>query len=500
MSNPSVSGRPEAQPERGPRECDLLLTGGSVVTVDDERRVLEPGAVAVTGDRIVAVGTPQELGDFRTGRTVDCSGKAVTPGFVDCHNHLFQGLARGLGEGMSLWPWLCEFMWPYAAAISSEEAQVAAALGAIEAVRAGTTAVVDNHYSPADLATTLGVAGAIERVGLRGVVARGIFGEITEVADTHGLARSLFRYSADEELDITRRAVEARPPASSRVGVWPAPINVIYVDQQLVGDSIELARSLRTGWHAHCSEAQADPDIYLEAYGIRPIDWLFGEGLLGAGGTIAHSIWLDDREVERMGETATGAAYNPTSNQYLASGTIRLRGLRDAGAVVGLGTDGPGCGHRQDMFEQMKQSILVQRLSTLDPTVSTVEEAFEMATREGARYLGLDAGVLAPGKLADVVVVDLERPHLRPLHRTVATLAYSARGSDVVMTIVGGEVVYEDGRCTKIDEAAVMEEAQRRAAELVARAGMGSLLTPWRRPARPGPPDDGSPTASRHED
>ena len=196
----------------------------------------------------------------------------------------------------------------------------------------------------------------------------------------------------------------------------------------------------------------------------------------------AHGIWFDDREVERVGMTGTGVSYNPTSNQYLASGSIRLRDLRGAGAVVGVGTDGPGCGHRQDLFEEMKQSILVQRVHTLDPTVCTAEEAFEMATREGARYLGIDAGVLAPGKLADVVVVDLERPHLRPLHRVVSTLVYSARGSDVLMTIVGGEVIYEDGRCTRVEEEPVMAEAQARAGELIARAGFVDLLEPWRRP------------------
>jgi 5-methylthioadenosine/S-adenosylhomocysteine deaminase len=403
----------------------------------------------------------------------------VIPGLVDCHTHLFQGLARGLGEGMSLWPWLCEFMWPYSAAITPKEAEVAATLGAIEAVRAGTTSITDNHYSPSDADTTLAVASAIERVGMRGAVVRGIFGETTEVATKHGLAESLFRYSDQEELDITRHCVEARPPGT-RVAVWPAPINIIYVSQELVRRSIELARELATGWHAHCSEAQADPEIYMDAYGTRPIDWLYHEGLLGRGATIAHSIWLDDREVEQMGETGTGAAYNPTSNEYLASGTIRLRDLRQAGAVVGLGTDGPGCGHRQDMFEQMKQSILLQRVQTLEPTASTAEEAFELATREGARYMGVDAGVLAPGKLADMAVVDLERPHLKPLHRLVSTLAYSARGSDVVMTIVGGDVVYEDGRCTKVAEAEVLAEAQARSEELISRAGMQDLLIPWR--------------------
>jgi 5-methylthioadenosine/S-adenosylhomocysteine deaminase len=467
-------------PDAAAREpvCDLLLTGGTVVTVDDDRRVLDPGAVAVTGDRIVAVDTPVALAGYRAARVVDCSGSAVIPGLTDCHTHLFQGLGRGLGEGMSLWPWLCDFMWPYSAAISQAEAVVAAKLGAIEAARAGTTAVVDNHYSPADLETTLAVADAIEDVGLRGVVARGMFGDMTEVARSHGLAASLFRYSREEDLDISRDAIEAR--AGRRVGIWPAPINVIYNEQELVRRAVEMAHEYGTGWHTHCSEARADPEIYLEAYGIRPVDWLDAEGLLGRGATIAHGIWLDDHEVERIGATASAVSYNPTSNQYLASGYLRLRELRDAGATVGIGTDGSGCGHRMDLFEEMRQSVYLQRVKAREPTASNGEEALELATREGARFLQVDAGVVAPGRLADLAVVDLGAPNLAPVHRVVPALVYSASGADVRMTIVGGEVIYEDGRCTKVDEEAVMGEARARTAELVERAGMRELTVAWR--------------------
>jgi 5-methylthioadenosine/S-adenosylhomocysteine deaminase len=459
--------------------CDLLLTGGVVVTVDGDRRVLDPGAVAVTRDRIVAVDTPVALAGFRAGRTVDCTGAAVMPGLIDCHTHLFQGLGRGLGEGMSLWPWLSEFMWPYSAAITSEEAVVAARLGSIEAARSGTTSVVDNHYSPADLDSTLAVADAIEGVGLRGVVARGIFGDMTEVARTHGLAATLFRYSLQEDLDITRDALEAR--RGRKVGIWPAPINVIYNDQELVRRAVAMAHEYGTGWHTHCSEARADPEIYLDAYGIRPVDWLDAEGLLGRGATIAHAIWLDDHEVERIGATGSAVSYNPTSNQYLASGYLRLRELRDSGAIVGIGTDGSGCGHRMDLFEEMRQSVYLQRVKTREPTASNGEEALELGTREGARFLGVDTGVLAPGKLADLAVVDLTGAHLAPIHRVVPALVYSASGADVRMTIVGGEVVFEDGRCTKVDEAEVLAEARARAGELVERARMQELTVAWRR-------------------
>lgn len=461
--------------------CELLLTNGSVITVDDERRVYEPGAVAITGERIVGVGSPADLKGFRASRVVDCTGKAVLPGFIDTHTHMFQGLGRGLGEGMSLYPWLSDFMWPYARLISRREAWAGVRLTALEAARAGTTAVVDDHYAPTDLETTIGVARTIEEVGLRGAVARGIFGAPAEVTRHYNIPDYLFALSPEEELDITRGAIEAT--AGRRVGVWPAP-DGNFIARDLIIDSVSLAHELDTRWHIHCSAPQSDPAAYVSCYGERPVHWMHRAGILDERAAIAHGVWFDDDEVSYLGAAGAGVAHCPTSNCYMADGAIRMDDLRSAGAVVSLGTDGSSCDHRQDMFEQMKQAIFVQRLNTLDPMALRSEEALELATREGARYLGIDAGVLAPGKLADIAVVDLEQVHLQPLNRTISTLVYAARGSDVVMTIVGGEVIYENGASTRVDDAEVVAEAKARSAELIDKAGLHGLLVPWLPPAR----------------
>ena len=463
-------------------QCDLLLTGGSVITVDDHRRVIEPGAVAITDDRIVAVGTIEDLDQYDAVRTVDCANKAVIPGLIDSHTHLFQSFGRGLGEGMSLYPWLSEFMWPYAREITTEDAWAAVRLTALEAARAGTTAVLDDHYAPADLETTVGVARVIEEVGLRGVVARGIYGAPAGVTRHYDIPDYLFALSPEQELDITRAAIEAT--AGRQVAVWPGPDGQ-FIDRDLIIDSVALAHELGVGWHIHCSAPASDPAAYVSFFNERPVVWRHREGLLDEYAALAHAVWLDDEEVKRVGETGAGVAHCPTSNCYLADGAIRLRALKSAGAVVSLATDGSACDHRQDMFEQMKQSIFVQRLTSLNPTESTAEEALEMATREGAKILGIDAGVLAIGKLADVTVIDLDQVHLQPLNRTISTLVYAARGSDVVMTIVGGEIIYENGASTRVDEAAVIAEAKERSAKLIDRAGIRDLLVPWREvPAR----------------
>jgi 5-methylthioadenosine/S-adenosylhomocysteine deaminase len=381
---------------------------------------------------------------------------------------------RGLGEGLSIWPWLSQFMWPYAAAITSEEARIAVRLGVVEALRAGTTTIIDHHYAPTDAETVLAVADIIEKAGMRGAVARGILGDKSEVADHRGVPDALFRYSNEEELRVTSECMEERP-ASAKVAVWPGPFNLAYLDQKLFARSVDLARERSTKWHTHCSESQKDPASYLDAYQIRPVVWLDREGLLDQSATLAHAIWLDEAEIELAGAAAAGAVHNPTSNGYLASGRMPVQELQRAGTVVGLGTDGSCVGHRQDLWECMKGSLFMHRLASLDPTVMRAEDALALATRSGARLVGVDAGSLAPGLLADVVVVRTDQPHLTPMLRPAAAAAYSARAGDVEMTICGGQIVVDRGHCTLIDEEEVMADAQAAADRLLARTGLANL-------------------------
>lgn len=460
-----------------PIRCDIILTEGTVLTVDSERPVIDRGFVAISGDRIVAVGSHEAGKSIVADRRISCRGRVVMPGLVDCHNHTFQSLGRTLGEGLTGWEWLSRFMWPYAAQITPEETMAAAYLGAVEAVLAGTTCVLDHHYGRTDETTTLAVAAALEEVGLRGVVARGVAGPYTELARRQGLPESAFSISTDEELAITDACIRARP-RGSKVEIWPGPINVVYTDQDLLEASVELARSHGVGWHTHCSAPQSDPGVYLEAHGLRPATWLNSRGLLGPDTVLAHATWLDEAEIEAIGSTKTAVAHCPLSNQYVPYGVMPMRELLDAGATVGLGSDGSACGHRQDLFENMKMLVLMHRLHELDPKASFAPEALEIATKGGAAVHRIDAGTLAPGTLADVIVIDATRPHLVPLHRPISGIVYSARSSDVEMNIIGGEIVVEEGHCTRIDQDAVITEARRRASELMERIGLARLAIP----------------------
>ncbi|MDG2427013.1 MAG: amidohydrolase family protein [Acidimicrobiales bacterium] len=447
------------------QSCDILLTGGAVLTMDAEAKIFEPGAVAIKGDRVFAVGEAAQLNHLSAKRVIDCSNSAIIPGFVSAHDHLFQNAARGLGEGVDFRVWLPDFMMPLAASMTRDEVRAAVTMAAVEQARSGTTAVLDHHYAGTDVETTAAVADAVESVGLRGAIGQGMGREQP--------------YPKKEQLAIAAAAIDSRP-AGSKVAIWPTPGDIIYNDQDFVVSAVELARSKNVGWHTHCSQYKTDPDVYLAEHGIRPVVWLGEAGLLGPDAHIAHMIFLNDAEVALTGESKTGVAYCPVSHGVFGLGTIRLKDLVNAGASIGLGYDGAVAGFRNDMFEQIKLAVIIQRLETMDPTESGPQQALEFATRGGAEFLGIDAGVLRPGMLADITIISLEGVHMTPRPAPIQAVAFSAMSTDVKVTIVGGEIIFEEGSCTKVDEENVMEEAQGRANDLIKRLNLPVHINPSR--------------------
>ena len=462
--------------------ADVLFKGGDIITLDAANPWIRNGAIAVAGAEILAVGPSASVEAQIPARlrTVDFSGLTIMPGLVDGHNHLFQHLGKALGDGLSLLPWLADYMMPLAAQTSREDAVHAVRLGALNSVLCGTTAIVDNHYAPVDEATIIGVADALEQIGVRGVVARGIYGRMVEGGRRMNSDARLFRYSNAEELEITRACIRAKP-AGSLVEVWPAPENVVYLDPDLMLASHELAREFDVCWHSHCSESRFEVDIFTSIYNMRPAKWLHEQGMLDDRITLAHGIWLDEEEVALLGDAHASIVHNPVSNQYLASGIIRLGPLLGAGANVALGTDGAAVAG-QDMFEAMKSAQLLQRIRELDPACTNSELMLCMATRNGGRLLRKNLGVLAPGALADFIFVDMTGIHHQPGNRPVCNLTLSTRGSDVRHVVINGEMVVENGRSTRVDQDKVVADAVQASSRLIDRAGLRGLAGNWVEP------------------
>ena len=457
---------------------DLVLAGGTVVTLDSDRRVIEPGAVAVSGNRIVAVDNADRVDVARARRVIDCRGTVVLPGFVDCHSHLAQMLIKSLGEGMTTWDWLTTLTFPVADAVTRDEVVAGTRLAALEAVRAGITCVVDNHYMPPDPEATLAVGEAIESIGVRGAVARGMTGTSPPAMAFRDSGSRPNYYTTGEELAIMAELLSGWS-RDRLVALWPGPLNIAFNDQEMIAGSVELARQFGTKWHTHCCESRGDPVVYQRAYETTPIAWLHREGLLGPETTLAHAIWVTPDEVAVLADTGAAVAHNPVSNASLGVGTMPLLDMLDAGVVVGLGTDGPAVGHRQDPFEVMKQTVLMHRALAVDPSVITSETVLEAAMLGGAKFTGFDVGVLAPGRLADVIVTDVTGPSCLPHQKTATTVVNSVTGANVQTVVVDGRVVVEDARCVTVDEQEVIEDADRAVANLGDRVGLDRFAASW---------------------
>ena len=459
-------------------DYDLVLAGGTVVTLDGDRRIIEPGAVAVSGNRIVAVDAANRVDVARSRKVIDCRGTVVLPGFVDCHSHLAQMLIKSLGEGLTTWDWLSTLTFPVADSVTRDEVVAGTRLAALEAVRAGITCIVDNQYMPPDPQTTVAVADAMESVGIRGVVARGMTGTRPPAMAFRESGSRPNYYTTGEELEIMAELLE-NWSSDRLVALWPAPLNVAFNDQELIAGAVELARQFGTKWHTHCCESKGDPVVYRQAYATTPVAWLHREGLLGPEATLAHAIWVTDDEVVALAETGTAVAHNVVSNAFLGVGTMPLIQMLEAGVVVGLGIDGPAVGHRQDPFEVMKLTALVHRARAVDPSVIVSETVLETAFLGGAQFTGLEVGALVPGRLADIVVVDVTGLSCVPRQKTAATVVNSVSGADVRTVVVDGRVVVEEARCVTVDEQEAIEDAERAVANLRDRVGLDPFLASW---------------------
>jgi 5-methylthioadenosine/S-adenosylhomocysteine deaminase len=458
--------------------ADIVFRGGDIVTLDPKNPYVKNGAVAVSGNRIAWIGKEADLhAHVAGGRQLDISGHVLIPGLVDSHTHLFQSLGKTLGDGMSLLPWLAKFMMPLSANITRDEAVAAVRMATLSSLLGGATTLVDNHYAPVDEGTILAVAEAMEEVGVRGVVARGIYGPMVEGGRRMNCDPRLFRYTAQEELDITRACIAARP-TGSRVEVWPMPLNVVYLDPELMIACHDLAMETGTSWQAHCSESMFEVEIFESIHGKRPARWLHDAGILNDRITLAHAIWFDEEEIALLGAAGATAIHNPVCNQYLASGILPLGPLMRAGVNVTLGTDGTAC-TGMNMFEAMKAAHILQRLRELQPDATSSEMILALATRNGGKMLRRNLGVLAEGALADLTVVDLRGIHHQPALRPVCCLTLSTMGSDVRHVMVEGEIVVENGRSTRVDQDKVVADCLQASRSLIRRAGIDGLVIDW---------------------
>lgn len=424
----------------------LLIRDAIIVTCDDQGTILGRGWVHARGPKIEAVGS----GDppLLPGSTieVDASGCVVMPGMVNGHTHLFQTFFRGLGDDKPLLDWLRDYIWPAASLMTSQEAAAAATIGLLENLRSGATTIVDHQYIHPDSAIDDAVCVAAERTGARFVLARGWADRNYEPRLQESLATVLERTG-----EVAARWHGA---AGGRIHVETAPLIPWGCSDEAMIAATAASRAWGGGMHVHCAETAVEVEMNLDERGSRHVGWLHSLGVLGPDVQLAHSIWLDDEELDLIQGTGATVVHCPVSNMYLASGVARVPEMLRRGIPVALASDGPGSNNRQDMFEAMKLAVLLQKVHHLDAMILQPEQALTMATRFGARAAGLAdrIGAIEPGRLADLVVVDLHSVFVAPVHRPVSALVFNATPRDVRDVFVDGRPVIRGGQFVDIDE------------------------------------------------
>ncbi len=452
-----------------PKTVDILIVGGLLVTMDQERRVITDGAVAIEGDRIIEVGKSRELRKkFVARRLIDASDRVVTPGLVNGHVHITgEPLTKGFVPDdtpfeENVFQWLC----PIYSVYEPEDEYLSALLIAIEMLKTGTTCFLE----AGTVRFVDQVVRALVEVGIRARVGKWVWDLPPEPR--------VYRQTTDQAIRNLENTIhDFRTQAGGRIQAWSMIIGHTTCSDDLMRAAKRLADQYRVGLNMHLSPAAMDPEGFLERTGRRPIEHLEHLGVLGNNLVLVHMVHVDDNEIRLVKQRDVNVIHCPTTALKVAYGITQIGKfpeMIDAGINVALGCDGSNAANYMDMMRATYLAAGLFKDARRDPKMIPAETAFEMATLNGARAMLLadEIGSLEAGKKADLVLFDRNRPEWVPLHNVANSLVYSADGKSVHSVLVDGRVVVEDGRMTLVDEWEVYRAAQKAGEAIISRTGL----------------------------
>jgi 5-methylthioadenosine/S-adenosylhomocysteine deaminase len=433
---------------------DIAIVNATILPMGAAPRI-ERGSLTIKGNAIAALGAAEAVDVAGAARTIDARGRVVMPGFVNCHTHIASNmLLRGLLEDVQLFEWLST-MWRLKRNFDPETLYWASLAGLAEMVRSGIT-TFNEHFDAYAVEPEI---EALKTIPLRatlgyGFADRGIYASITDWS-----WKTLENFG-----DLVK---QHHRTGGDRVHLALSPHAPYSCGAQMFKLVREVADAHKVVIHTHLAEGPQEIRYVKETYDTTPVQWVHSLGFLGPDVTAAHCTQLDDDDIRIMADTGTRIAHCPCCNAKLNSGTLRLRCVREAGVEVGLATDGPASHNALDMFQEMKFAGMIHKDKTGDVEFLKVGELLELSTFHAARAMNRpETGLLAPGKKADVIIVDLDKPHCLPVYDVAAALVYSARADDVATTIADGRILMEDRVLTGIDEAGIRAQFRERALAL----------------------------------
>jgi 5-methylthioadenosine/S-adenosylhomocysteine deaminase len=452
-------------------EVDLLIQHGVLVPVDAARTIIYDGAVAIDDGRIIAIGATDELSARYTGkRSINAHHRAVLPGLVDTHHHFLQNFLKGSRDDLSFPAWVQQVSAPliklavddYRDGHSDLQRQ-ATRLGCIEALKSGVTTILNMEW-----ATHPAVIDVYAETGIRAV-------HTLTLTDVDHWQRNGMLLSMAEAWDLSERLLQrCQDTAGGRVIFRYGPACENSASAALLTAVRERADANGVGIHIHIAESKSGWDNIQRLHGTTPVAYLYGLGLLGPDVLGAHCIWLAADDYRILADTGVAVSYTPKCHMKLALGVAPVIRLRSEGVAVALGTDTCAVNDNIDMFEEMRCGLFLQRISNMDALALPAYEALEMATLGGARALGMagEIGSLEPGKKADLILVNLDGLHLRPINDIVNNLVYAGQGSDVETVLVDGRIVVENGRMCGLNEEDATRQAETYALRRFRQAGI----------------------------
>lgn len=408
------------------------------------------GDIAIADGIIKAVGANLKAA-YPDYEVISGQGSLVIPGFVNCHTHAAMTLLRGYADDLPLMEWLSQKIWPREAFLIDKDIYWGTQLAVLEMIKSGTTCFADMYFFMDS------IAQAVSDSGIRAVLARGMIG----VAP-----------NAEQAFSESAEFVQSwQGGAEGRITCMLGPHAPYTCPPPYLERVMDLADQLKVGVHIHLAETKDEVNDITRQYGKRPVELMDSIGLFDNRHVLAaHCVHLAENEITVLARKHVGIAHNPKSNMKLASGIAPIPELLQAGATIGLGTDGASSNNKLDMLEEMRTCALLHKVNSMDPTVLPAQQALELATVNGAKALGFaDLGAIAPGYKADLLMLDMTGANFVPLHNPVANLVYSAHSSDIKTVIIDGKVIMKNRELVALDEEKILYEAEKAAQDLARR-------------------------------
>ena len=433
-----------------PKPADLLLVNALVLTMDDEMHQFEPGALAIRGDSILAVGSESDIrASYAGDQTIDCGGKVMMPGLVNAHTHVPMTLLRGLADDLRLDVWLMGYMMPVEREfVSPEFVRLGTQLACAELIRSGVTCFADMYYFEED------VAKATAEAGLRAVCSQTVLKFPTPDAASY-----------EDSLAAARDFIQ-RWKGHPLITPSVAPHAPYTCTPEILRATAQLAAEFDVPLHTHIAETGLEVENMRRENGMPVVPYVKKQGLFDAKVLAAHCVHIDEGEMRTLIHAGAGVAHNPSSNLKLASGFAPVQKMLELGLNVGIGTDGPASNNDLDMFEEVRLAAFVAKVVSNDPTCVPAATALSMATRLGARalHLGAITGTLEAGKRADLILVDISPLHNSPRFRRdhenpYAQLVYAAKATDVSDVMANGKWLMQKRKLLSFNEAELVAAA-----------------------------------------